>query len=127
MKAAIKSRCCCAWHLRLIFKHAIRHSCRLLLTVQHCVHQGEALEEMMQYEDPVKPVTRLPRLLLEHRSVEKLLSGFMVVRAASILSACLQQLCQPVRLMVLGALLRMCSAWHQKAENYAADAKQRSF
>lgn len=30
-------------------------------------------------EEPAKPYTRLPRLLLEHRSLEKLLNGFLKV------------------------------------------------
>ena len=36
----------------------------------------------MGLEDPAKPATLLPRLLLEHRSLDKLLTGFVAVRSA---------------------------------------------
>jgi hypothetical protein len=46
-----------------------------------CCCQSEALEELMGMENPARPATRLPRLLLEHRSLDKLLTGFVAVRS----------------------------------------------
>ncbi len=42
-----------------------------------------ALEELMEAEDPGDPRTAVPRLLAEHRHIEKLLSGFITVPACS--------------------------------------------
>jgi hypothetical protein len=41
--------------------------------------QAEALEELMGLEEPSKPATLLPHRLLEHRALDKLLSGFVAV------------------------------------------------
>lgn len=41
--------------------------------------QSEALEELLGLEDASKPATQLPRLLLENRALDKLLSGFVAV------------------------------------------------
>lgn len=43
--------------------------------------QAEALEELMGLEDPQDLRTTVPRLLWEHRKLEKLLNGFVAVHA----------------------------------------------
>ena len=48
-----------------------------------CCRQSEALEELLGLEDASKPATALPRLLLEHRALDKLLSGFVAVSLGS--------------------------------------------
>lgn len=55
--------------------------------------QSEALEELLGLEDPGKPATQLPRLLLEHRALDKLLSGFVAVsRVAYLFTGCERQM-----------------------------------
>jgi len=49
--------------------------------VLHPLAQVEALEELMDMEDPGDSRTTAPRVLWEHRKIEKLLNGFVAVSA----------------------------------------------
>lgn len=49
--------------------------------VLHPLAQVEALEELMEMEDPGDRRTAAPRVLWEHRKIEKLLNGFVAVSA----------------------------------------------